>query len=161
MNPIFHGMRTITFLMAGLAFLVTRCHPGPGNQDDRQLTDATDTEAWEAPVLFPPDSGVILLELSETPQKVYIHKKKNQTVYIQFASTASHRMTALLNSDDPKANIRFTQIFMPDGQTDGPFGRAMHYKLPLNGDYKIAIHENMMAGDPWSGEFTVTLSLDP
>lgn len=57
------------------------------------------------------------------------------------------------------ANLRLSQIVMPDGTMDGPFGQKTGYNLKQLGWYEFIFHENMMAGDPWSGEADITFTL--
>ena len=60
---------------------------------------------------------------------------------------------AEVSSKDTLANIRFTQIQMPDLKFDGPFDRSLQYKIKDTGKYHLIIGENQMAGNPWKGEF--------
>ena len=60
---------------------------------------------------------------------------------------------ATLFSNDKNANLRITQIGFPDSTFDGPFGKSLQTKIKMPGDYKIIVGENMMAGDPWTGNF--------
>jgi len=110
-------------------------------------------------VISPSDSAIIVLNLSEGQGFAQIRKKEDQTIYIQFESEGYKKISAKLSSPDSLANIRFSQIFLPDGTMDGPFGRDLEYDLSADGIYKISIHENMMAGDPWSGIFNVQVDL--
>lgn len=57
------------------------------------------------------------------------------------------------------ANLRLSQIVMPDGNMDGPFGTDTKIELTQFGGYELLFHENMMAGDPWSGDALITISL--
>jgi hypothetical protein len=50
-------------------------------------------------------------------------------------------------------NVRFSQIILPNGKMDGPFGSRLSYATPQTGTYKLIIGENMMAGDKWKGKF--------
>ena len=61
----------------------------------------------------------------------------------------------MLMSGDPSANIRFTQIALPDQTFDGPFGQELSYVLKTPGRYALIIGQNLMAGDPWNGSFTL------
>lgn len=56
------------------------------------------------------------------------------------------------------ANLRLSQIVMPDGKMDGPFGQKTGYNLWQLGWYEFIFHENMMAGDPWSGAADITFT---
>jgi hypothetical protein len=42
---------------------------------------------------------------------------------------------------------------------DGPFNNEIIYELPVKGSYALLIHENMMTGDPWKGNFTIEIHL--
>lgn len=57
------------------------------------------------------------------------------------------------------ANLRLSQIVMPDGTMDGPFGQKTGYNLRQLWGYEFIFRENMMAGDPWSGEADITFTL--
>lgn len=64
-----------------------------------------------------------------------------------------------LSAADTGANLRLSQIVMPDGTMDGPFSTDTEYDLTQNGGYQLIFNENMMAGDPWTGTATVKISL--
>jgi hypothetical protein len=68
-------------------------------------------------------------------------------------------LVAGLVPDDPKGNIRFTQIILPGGKADGPFGRSLRYPVAGKGVYRLIIGQNLMAGDPWTGAFTLNVQL--
>lgn len=74
---------------------------------------------------------------------------------IPLAITSGNELFAALSSDDKDANIRISQVGLPDSTFDGPFGRDLNYKLKSPGNYKIIIGENMMAGDRWKGDFVL------
>ena len=57
------------------------------------------------------------------------------------------------------ANLRLSQIILPTGTMDGPFGQKTGYNLAQFGGYQLIFSENMMAGEPWSGEAIVSLTL--
>jgi hypothetical protein len=54
-------------------------------------------------------------------------------------------------------NVRFSQIVMPDGNSDGPFGLQMKYELNQKGLYKLIIGPNLMAEGKRSGDFLIRL----
>jgi hypothetical protein len=56
-------------------------------------------------------------------------------------------------------NLRLSQIVMPDGNMDGPFGIDSTITLAQLGRYNLIFNENMMSGDPWSGNAIVTITL--
>lgn len=71
----------------------------------------------------------------------------------------SMKVTITFHTDENTPNLRFSQIIMPDGQSDGPFGIETEYDLDQFGWYTLIFNENMMAGDPWSGEATISITL--
>ncbi len=83
----------------------------------------------------------------------------NQHLKIPVKISSGKQLNASLFSDDKKANIRISQIEFPDSTFDGPFGRDLHYKIKTPGNYKIIIGEDMMAGDRWTGDFVLKVSL--
>lgn len=79
------------------------------------------------------------------------------TVYIPVKQ--GKQLTATLIPEDSTANIRFNQIFTPDGKADGPFGRELKRELHQQGTYKLIIGENLMRGEEWKGKFSLTVSV--
>ncbi|MET0637661.1 MAG: hypothetical protein ABWZ25_16650 [Chitinophagaceae bacterium] len=70
-------------------------------------------------------------------------------------------LTAMLFPDDKGLNIRFTQIVLPDGKTDGPFGQTLRYKLTQPGTYQLIIGPSNMADGKVKGDFTIRLGVTP
>lgn len=108
----------------------------------------------------PTDSGVVKMNLENGRGAIRTHKDKNQNIDIEFISKGYKKITAHLSSSDTLANIRFNQITLPDGTMDGPFGRDLEYPISRDGIYMLSIHESLMAGDPWAGDFTVRIQLE-
>ncbi len=105
------------------------------------------------------DIEPIHLKLTDGKGSKQLHKNENQIIYVDFESVGYKKLYAKISSSDQHANIRISQIILPDGRMDGPFGEDITYHLPMDGMYTISIHENMMAGDPWSGDFLVEVAL--
>jgi hypothetical protein len=121
--------------------------------------DTIQTKSVQDPVLHLSDSDTILLDIQNGKATVQIYKQADQGINLRFPSGDYTRMTGMITSKDSMANIRFSQIVMPDGQMDGPFGKDISYGLPVKGDYLLLLRENLMAGDPWAGDFQVTVML--
>ena len=66
---------------------------------------------------------------------------------------------AISEAGKEQNNIRFSQIFTPSGEADGPFGPTISYDLTEAGTWKLIISENQMSGDAWSGEFKMTIGI--
>ena len=104
------------------------------------------------------DTLALSLENGFVRGKVY--KEERDKKYFILKTDAPATVSARLESEDTLANLRFTQIFLPDGSADGPFGRELEYNLEKPGIYVLSVGENMMAGDPWSGDFSIEVKLE-
>lgn len=79
----------------------------------------------------------------------------NQHITVPLKIASGKELFASLSSEDKNANIRISQVGLPDSTFDGPFGRVLHYKMKTPGNYQLIIGENMMAGDRWKGDFVL------
>ncbi|MDZ4711577.1 MAG: hypothetical protein SGI89_04550 [bacterium] len=82
-----------------------------------------------------------------------------QSITYVFEASKGQKLNASVKPKSGEGNIRISQIFLPSGRADGPFSNQMTYALPENGDYKIILGEDQMAGDPWKGEYLLTISI--
>ena len=105
------------------------------------------------------DMGSVKLDLKDGKGSILIRKKERDMVSVEFMAEGYKKLKAHVSSPDTLANIRISQIIMPDGNIVVPFDMDMEYNLPINGKYKLSLHENTMAGDPWAGVFRVDVSL--
>ena len=96
-----------------------------------------------------------LSDLSDTLILKLKMDSANDHLTIPLAISSGKELFAALSSDDKNANIRISQVGLPDSTFDGPFGKDLHYKMKSPGNYKIIIGENMMAGDRWKGDFVL------
>ena len=96
-----------------------------------------------------------LSDLSDTLILKLKMDSANDHLTVPLAISSGKELFAALSSDDKNANIRISQVGLPDSTFDGPFGRDLHYKMKTPGNYKIIIGENMMAGDRWKGDFVL------
>ena len=74
--------------------------------------------------------------------------------------TTGSKLTASIVPDKRPANIRFNQIFLPDGRSDGPFGQTLDYDLPQKGMYKLYIGPSLMASDAYTGDFRLQVKVE-
>lgn len=70
------------------------------------------------------------------------------------------RLKATIVPDKQPANIRFNQVFLPDGSSDGPFGQTLDFRLPQKGMYKIHIGPSLMANDAYTGNFRLHVKVE-
>lgn len=145
-------------LAAFMAFCLSTCNVKPNlDSVDKAICATGTTVKPDCSPVVPAEDGVVRVDIRDGRSKAVIHKSSGSTVYVEFRAEGYSKLYGNLYSKDKEANIRFTQIFMPDGSADGPFFRDIEYDLPQDGVYKIAINENIMAGDPWSGDMKVQL----
>lgn len=109
------------------------------------------------PTLSQSDTTFVVFDNNEAT--ITLTKKASQTLYVIFYNGDNHHLEGSITAGDQMANVRFTQILMPDGSADGPFSRDIDYDLPQKGRYTLLLGENIMAGDPWEGKFTVILKI--
>lgn len=69
------------------------------------------------------------------------------------------RVTAVLKAFRKGGNVRINQIQQPGGAFDGPFGDSLNYILKKSGNLRFLIGENLMAGDPYTGEFILHIKV--
>ncbi|WP_018631260.1 hypothetical protein [Niabella aurantiaca] len=87
-------------------------------------------------------------------------RKDYQQVHIQIPVTNTRHLTAQLKPEGRERNIRISQIEMPDGKTDGPFGAAMEYKTNRKGTYTLIVARNNMAEGEVRGPVQIVVVLD-
>ena len=89
-----------------------------------------------------------------------LYHNSDQHTTVSFINDGYKSLSVAVNTaNETGVNIRLAQIIMPDGSQDGPFGSETMYDLTQNGWYQLVFHENMMAGNPWSGNVQVTISV--
>lgn len=103
--------------------------------------------------------SVVHLTVVDGEAKATYEKALRERVTFGFEAGDYKKVHVELKSDDTTANIRLSQIVMPDGSADGPWGREMDYDLPSGGFYRLIVIENMMAEDPWAGRFAIVVRL--
>jgi hypothetical protein len=68
-------------------------------------------------------------------------------------------LIANLHAPGNQRNLRFNQIQLPDGTLDGPFGRELHYRARLDGDYTLMLGKDNMADGILKGPVVIYLKL--
>ncbi|MCC8198597.1 MAG: hypothetical protein LIP06_08515 [Tannerellaceae bacterium] len=141
-------------------FCLLSCKYKSLGNDEHTHTHTLTTEKADEDQVIPVNPFVIYLDMPGGKVSQEIHKSENQVVEVVFSSGTYHKVEAELFSGDDQANISFTRIFLPDSTSDGPFGRSITYDLPMEGNYRLVIAENKMAGEPWSGDFKIKIALE-
>ncbi len=146
-------------LILACAFIYSCSNSDKSKQEPPSLPPVSVVESAANSLIIPPESGVVRVDLNNGKGSARIHKLEDQIIYVEFTNEGYKTLNAHITPEDSKANLRFSQIILPDSRMNGPFGRDLNYDLNLDGNYKLLIHEDMMAGLPWSGNFTVTITL--
>lgn len=142
-----------------LVLSVFACTSSSSERENKGTSTDTLSHSISNTVIIPPESGVINVTLNNGEGNYIIRKREDQIIYLTFDSEGDEELTAQIIPLDSNANVRFSQIIFPTGTMDGPFGREFTYHLNQDGEYQLALHEDMMAGEPWDGEFVVKLHL--
>lgn len=120
-------------------------------EESNTIPDESDNFFWSG--------NDIVLNLKQDQQQVIVpiqhNAKERNTVYFDNTNFKSvHIFIDFLDHTGP-VNYRFSQVTLPDGSWDGPFGRNTTYPLNQTGLYQFHFHESMMAGDPRTGDATI------
>ncbi|MEO5890334.1 MAG: hypothetical protein ABIQ31_08785 [Ferruginibacter sp.] len=67
-------------------------------------------------------------------------------------------VTAVIKPMQKGGNVRINQIQQPGGAFDGPFGDSLTYTFKRNGALRFIIGQNLMAGDPYTGDFILRIT---
>jgi len=152
-------MKNAGILIGIICLYLSSCkYKSPGN-DDHTRTHLLTTEKADEENVLPVNPFVIYLDLPGGKVSQEIHKSENQTIEVVFHSGNYDTLHAALFSDDDQANISIVGIIRPDSLSEGPFGRSLTYDFPMEGNYRLVIDENEMAGESWSGDFRVEMEL--
>lgn len=81
------------------------------------------------------------------------------TVVCYLAVKQGSQLTASILPVKGRGNIRFNQVFLPNGNSDGPFGQTLNYPLKGPGPYKLNIGSSNMADSPYTGDFTLKVQV--
>lgn len=109
--------------------------------------------SWKGDVYYP------FFKWLETKTIRIRHNSRIPTKILFMNSQAKSIEVSIVFPSASGANLRFSQIVMPSGTTDGPFWQKTWYNLAQLGGYQLIFNENMMAGEPWSGEALISLTL--
>jgi hypothetical protein len=100
----------------------------------------------------------ILLKDGEAFISGHITANKSGPVYT-LPAHKGQTVTAIIKPVKSRGNVRINQIQQPDGAFDGPFGDSLSYTFKKSGNIRFIIGENLMAGDPFTGDFILHVIL--
>ncbi|MCD2425997.1 hypothetical protein LQ567_24650 [Niabella pedocola] len=105
--------------------------------------------------------SIIVLEAKGNRDTLHADIQKDyQQVHIQVPVAGTRNLAVQLNPEGRERNVRISQIEMPDGKTDGPFGRTMQYKTLKKGVYTLIIARSNMADGIVKGPVGITIQKD-
>lgn len=105
--------------------------------------------------------SVIVLEAKGDSDTLHADIRKDyQQIHIQVPVTGTRNLMVQLTPEGPDRNVRISQIEMPDGKTDGPFGRTMQYKTLKKGVYTLIIARSNMADGIVKGPVHIVIQKD-
>ncbi|MEZ0608981.1 hypothetical protein ACAW74_10725 [Fibrella sp. WM1] len=81
------------------------------------------------------------------------------TVICALQVTQPGTLSAEIMPSEKGQNIRFSQIYLSDGKTDGPFGQTLTYAVKQAGLVQLRVSPSQMASGPYAGTFTIRLQL--
>lgn len=104
--------------------------------------------------------SVLNLDLPQNGDSLKVRiLKKSAPIICNFQVRNKGTLTASIITPGSSGNIRFNQIFMPDKSADGPFNKTLNYDIKKTGLYKLIIGADLMAENPYKGEFTLELKV--
>ena len=80
---------------------------------------------------------------------------KTDTIFISVHQSDS--VLIKIKTPTDTANVRISQLFLPNGSADGPFGQELAYRFKDVGQYHITVNENKMIGNHYSGPYVVQI----
>ncbi len=93
-----------------------------------------------------PADSIIVLEATEGKATLHADIRKDyQQIHVKIPVAGTRQLAVQLEPEGRERNVRISQIEMPDGKTDGPFGRTMQYKTGKKGMYTLIIARSNMA----------------
>jgi len=159
----------ISIVALSLLVLATRCADNtpetPVDKADSSLsriepdTVATIIKALPDTIFAQNKDTTAVLANGEAFIKGHIRANKGQPVYT-VNGLKGQSFTATIKPVEKGGNVRINQIQLPDDSFDGPFGDSLRYTLKRSGKLRFIIGQNMMAGDPWTGDFIFHLKAE-
>ncbi|HMR82660.1 MAG TPA: hypothetical protein PKE30_05995 [Niabella sp.] len=82
---------------------------------------------------------------------------ETQSIYVTITDMDTGLLNASISHSKPDANLRISQVIMPDGSTDGPFGQQITFDARQKGDYVIIINKSNMASGSQIGDVVINI----
>lgn len=155
-------IKEYTLDKAVLLLFVLSCHnPGhPADQADNktEMSPPTAIKHSVDTIFAGSTDTTIRFNKGEIFIKGHISANKHQPHYT-IPGLRGQTITAIIRPSEKGGNVRINQIQQPGGAFDGPFGDSLSYTFKRDGNIQFIIGENLMAGDPYTGDFVLRITL--
>ena len=151
-------MKNIFRYLLGMVLFLNACDSNTQSSEQKSkdtIIELNQTVKDDSADSISPQSGIVKLFPGKDTLQLELKMEAGEHVTIPVDVRSGDSIYGKLTSSDPAANIRFTQIALPNRTFDGPFGLEMTYSIKSPGRYALIIGQNLMAGDPWNGGFTL------
>ncbi|MDF2383899.1 hypothetical protein JMG10_20640 [Nostoc ellipsosporum NOK] len=132
------------FLLLGLFACRDKKPASPVLPDPEAITPVKLTRDTSLTIVIAPDTSV-------GPVYGSVENGKAVSCYLRIAKPV--QLQAELVALTPGLNLRFNQLFMPDGSSDGPFGNTLTYRMEKTGTYRLVLGPNLMAEGQTTGDY--------
>lgn len=144
----------------------------PDNWSGDAITESGTTTSGDETISSEKDTNYtlsgndIVLNLRQDQTSVLVpirhHNDERNIIYYDNTDFKNVAITIDTSDQDWPVNYRFSQVVLPDGSSDGPFGRDTSYPLNQTWLYQFHFHESMMAGEPrsWNADINFEFSTD-
>ena len=155
-------IKKYTVANALILFFALSCHnpehPAEAAEKKTEAPPATTTEPLIDTIYAGMADTAIQLERGEIFINGHILANEHPPRYT-ISGRKGQMITAVIKPTKEGGNVRINQIRQPGGAFDGPFGDSLSYTFKRNGDLQFIIGENLMAGDPYTGDFNLHIIL--
>jgi len=159
---MFPWLRKPYLVSAAILLVAMGCNqPDGGNKALQTVEDSTTIpiSTRQADTIYAGEGDTaVQLKDNEVFIKGHIVANKNQPKYTVPAQNGQ-TITATIKPIEKGGNVRINQIQQPGGGLDGPFGDSLSYTFKRNGSIGFIIGQNLMAGDPYTGDFILHILL--
>lgn len=133
--------------------------PNTTNGDTSMVLDSI-TEMDTASAVMPAETIIQVPVPGETLPVTKLERSITsdmQSIHVLLTDLDVGLLRMSITHSRPDANIRISQIVLPDGSTDGPFGQQLNFDIKQKGNYTIIINKSNMASGTQVGDVFITI----
>ncbi|GAB3425424.1 hypothetical protein [Niabella aquatica] len=165
-------MKYVLLYAAVFALLISCNNSSRVNKSDEGDTVAAETKLKDTAIVLDsiteadtvsavlPVEYVIEVAVPAATLPVKLNKTivaETQSVHITLTDLDPGLLNVSISPGKPGANIRISQVVMPDGSTDGPFGQQLTFDARQKGNYTIIINKSNMASGSQVGDVLISI----